>query len=133
MEAELAFGEGAPQSGDKLASKDAAQHFHGKKERIARVNPAGVVKGEPAGGNHAMDVRMMFKLLIPGVEHAEEADLRAEMFGIPSDFEQRFGAGAEQQIVNDLPAQCGGAAALEGSARCVSLRQISPLSAWREA
>jgi hypothetical protein len=49
-----------------------------------------------------MDMRMMLQLLIPGMEHAEEADVRAEMPGIASDFDERFRAGAEQQIVDDL-------------------------------
>ena len=35
---------------------------------------------------------MMLELLIPGVQHAEEADLGAEMSGIAGDFEERFGA-----------------------------------------
>ena len=49
-----------------------------------------------------MDMRMMFQLLIPGMENAEESDVGSEMFGIPSDFDQGFRAGAEQQIVNEL-------------------------------
>jgi hypothetical protein len=34
----------------------------------------------------------MFEFLIPGVEHTEEADLGAEMFGIASDFEEGCGS-----------------------------------------
>ncbi len=49
-----------------------------------------------------MHVRVMFELLIPGVEHAKEADLGAEMFGIASDFEERFGAGLQQEMVQGL-------------------------------
>lgn len=56
-----------------------------------------------------MDVRMMLQLLIPGMENAEEADVGPEMFGIASDFDQRFSAGAEQQIVDHfLILQCQG-------------------------
>ena len=40
--------------------------------------------------------------MIPGMEHTEKADLCPEMFGSASHFEQRFSAGAEQQIVDDL-------------------------------
>ena len=61
-----------------------------------------MVEGESARRNHAMDMRMMFQLLVPGMEHAEEADVGTEMFRIPSDFAQRFSAGAEQQTVDDL-------------------------------
>jgi hypothetical protein len=35
-------------------------------------------------------VRVLFELLIPGVEHTEEADLGAEMLGIAGDFECPF-------------------------------------------
>jgi hypothetical protein len=34
------------------------------------------------------------------MEHAEETDLSAEMFGVASDFQQRFRTGSEQQAVN---------------------------------
>ena len=49
-----------------------------------------------------MGVRVMFEFLIPGVEHTEEADLGAEMFGIASDFEECFGTAAEQQTIDDF-------------------------------
>ena len=102
VEAELALGEGALQSRNELASEDAAEHLDRKKESIARADPARMVGGEPAGGNHAMDMRMMLQFLIPSMEHAAEADVGAEMFGIASEGEERCCAGAEQQIVDDL-------------------------------
>ena len=49
-----------------------------------------------------MDMRVEAEFLIPGVQHAEEADLRAEMFGIASDFQKGFRTGAKQKIVDDL-------------------------------
>ena len=49
-----------------------------------------------------MDMRMMLEILSPGVEHAEEADLRAEMFRIGGNLQQRGGAGAEQEVVDDF-------------------------------
>jgi hypothetical protein len=36
------------------------------------------------------------------VQHAEEANVCAEVSGIASDFEKGFGTGAEQEIVEDL-------------------------------
>ena len=45
---------------------------------------------------------MKLELLIPGVQHAEEADFGAEMFRIASNFQKRFRTGAKQQIVDDL-------------------------------
>src|SRR5271169_5336421 len=49
-----------------------------------------------------MNVRMNFEFLAPGVQHAEEANLCAEVSGIASHFEKGFGTGAEQKIVEDL-------------------------------
>jgi hypothetical protein len=49
-----------------------------------------------------MDMGMMLQFLIPTMEHAGEADFAAQMAGIARHFEQRFGTGAEQEIVDDL-------------------------------
>jgi hypothetical protein len=49
-----------------------------------------------------MGMRVMFELLIPGVEHAKEADFGAEMSGIASDFEESFSSGLQQEMVQDL-------------------------------
>jgi hypothetical protein len=58
-------------------------------------NPSGEIRGQPAGGNHAVDMRMAQQLLIPGIQHAEEADLGAQVAGITGDLKQGLGAGAE--------------------------------------
>ena len=102
VEGELAIVEGLPESGDKLAAEDSTQHLDGEKEAIARGDPALVIGGETAGRNHTMQMGMMLEFLTPGMEHAEEADFGAEMAGITGDFEQRFGTGPEQEIVDDL-------------------------------
>ena len=49
-----------------------------------------------------MDMRMDLEILPPGMQDAEESDLRAQMFGIGRDLQQSRGAGAEQKIVDDL-------------------------------
>src|SRR4029077_7476305 len=49
-----------------------------------------------------MNVGMKFELLAPGVQHAEEANLCAEMSRIASDFQKGVGTGTEQEIVEDL-------------------------------
>jgi hypothetical protein len=61
----------------------------------SRSNPAGVIAGESAGGNDTMGMGMKLEFLIPGMEHAEEADVSAEMGGVARDFQQGFGAGPE--------------------------------------
>ena len=90
----------APRGGDlpriKLATEDSAQHLHRQKEAIARVDPALVIGGETNGRNHTMQMGMVIEFLIPGTEHAEEADFGAEMAGIARHFEQRLGTGPEQ-------------------------------------
>ena len=50
VEAELAIVEGLAESGDKLATEDSTQHFDGKKEAIAGVDPALVIGGRPPAG-----------------------------------------------------------------------------------
>ena len=49
-----------------------------------------------------MNVRMVLKILSPGVEHTEEADLCAKMLWIGVNFQQGCGAGSEQEVVDDL-------------------------------
>jgi hypothetical protein len=54
-------------------------------------------------------VRVLFELLIPGVEHAKEADVGAEMSGVARYFQERFGAGTKQQTIDHffvLQSQC---------------------------
>src|SRR5271157_337451 len=102
IEAELPFAAGALQRSHELTAKNSAQHFDGKKERVAGVNPVGVIQRESTRWDHAMDMGMMLEPLIPGVQHAEETDLGAQMSGIASHFEQGCGAGAEQQVVDEF-------------------------------
>jgi len=49
-----------------------------------------------------MHMWVKFEFLTPGVQHAAEANFCAKMLGIAGDFEKRFGAGAEQEIVDDF-------------------------------
>ncbi|MGA2120199.1 MAG: hypothetical protein ABSH56_36420 [Bryobacteraceae bacterium] len=53
------------------------------------------VKFELAGKFVAGLRELHATVLIPGVQHAEEADLRTEVSGIAGDLEQRLGAAAE--------------------------------------
>ena len=48
-----------------------------------------MVWSESAGSEHTVDMGMMLQTLIPGMEHAEEADLCAKMPRIASDLKQR--------------------------------------------
>jgi hypothetical protein len=62
-------------------------------------DPALTMRGNAAAWYDAMHVRMVQQILPPRVQDREEADLRAEMFRIGGDRAQRFGAGAEQHVV----------------------------------
>ena len=114
-QAELAPSEGALEAGDELAAKHAAEDLHWQEEGIAWMDPALVVGRQTAGGDHAVDVRMMQEILPPGVEHAEKADVGAEMFGIGGDLQQRGGAGAEQEAVETF-LFCNASARVDGEA-----------------
>jgi hypothetical protein len=48
-------------------------------------------------------MRVKLEFLVPGVEHAEEADLGTQMGRIARDLEQGFGAGPEQQTIDEFP------------------------------
>ena len=100
---QLAALEGRLQAGDELAAKHAPQDGDGKEKARVRSNPAGVIAGESACGNDAVDMGMELEFLVPSMEHTEEADLGTEMGGIARDFQQSFCAGAEQQTVDDFP------------------------------
>jgi hypothetical protein len=71
---------------DELAAKHTSEYLNGEKEARARSNPASVIERESTGGNNAVNMGMKLELLVPGMKHAEEADLGAKMSGVASDF-----------------------------------------------
>ena len=95
MELELAFAERRLQTGDELAAEDTSEHLDGKEEGASGRDPAGVIGCEAASRDDAVDMWMMLQTLVPGMEHAEEADLGSEMSRIASDLQQRGGTGTE--------------------------------------
>ena len=46
-----------------------------------------MIAGESAGRNDTVDMGMKLEFLVPGMEHAEEADLGSEMDGSARHFE----------------------------------------------
>jgi hypothetical protein len=88
------------QTSDELAAEDASEHLDREEEGSAGGDPTGVIRREASGGDHAVDMRMMLQSLIPGMEHAEEADLGAEVSRITSHFQQGCGTGVEQQAID---------------------------------
>jgi hypothetical protein len=99
VELELAFAERSPQAGDELAAEDPPEHLDREEEGSTGGDPTGVIRRQTAGGDHAVNVRVMLRPLVPGMEHAEEADLRSKMSRVASHLQQRCGTGAEQQAI----------------------------------
>src|SRR6185503_10796861 len=79
---QLVVREGRLEAGDELATKHAPQYGKGEEEAWVGSNPAGMIAGESASGNDTVDMGMQLEFLVPGMEHAEEADLGSEMGGI---------------------------------------------------
>ena len=101
-EFEFSVMKGALQAGDELAAKHSAQHFHREEKSVPEANPVLAVERETTDWDHAVDMWMMQKVLAPGMQHTQEADLGAEMFCVSRDLQQGGGAAAEQQVVDDL-------------------------------
>ena len=92
-----------PESFDELAAEHRAENILGEEEaRVSGAHPVRMVRREPAGNHHAVNMRMMLQFLVPGVEHAEESNLGSEVPGIGRDIDQCPGTGTEQQSVDHL-------------------------------
>src|ERR1022692_2186209 len=100
VELECAGMKGGLESGDKLAAEDTAEHFDGKEEESARGDPAGVIRSETAGGQHAVDMGMMLQSLVPGMEHAEETDLGSQVAWIAGDLQKSCSTGVKHQVID---------------------------------
>jgi hypothetical protein len=97
---EWAFAKGTLEASHELTAEDTAEKLLREEEAIAGGDPARVIRPEAAGGHHAVNVGMVLQSLIPGMEHAEETNLGAEVAWIACNLEQGFGAGTKQQAVD---------------------------------
>ena len=57
-----------------------------------------MVARQATAGHDAVDVRVTWQGLAPGVQNAQEANLRPEVPRVGSDFQQGCGAGLEQEL-----------------------------------
>src|SRR5947208_10197367 len=87
---------------EKHATEKAAEDFDWQQEPAAAPNPAIVIHRQAAAGNHAVQVRVEVKILPPGVEHGEEAELHTQTRGVAGDGEQSLRGGAKQDIVDHV-------------------------------
>ena len=106
-EGELPLLEGLQQGVPEEVAEAGAEDFNGQEEGLARF--LGTAAGDPALAmgrqssrrDDPMQMRVMGKLLAPGVEDGEESDLGAQMFGISGNRAERGRHGVEQQVVDD--------------------------------
>ena len=90
---QLAGDEGLLDGGHELTSEDLAENCHREKEIVAPgTDPMCAIRRQAAGGNHAVDMRMMLQFLVPGVENAEKTDIRTQMFRVFGNLDQCLGA-----------------------------------------
>ena len=73
----------------ELTSEHFCQHVHRKEELLLGRDPTRAIRRQSAGGNNTVDMRMMFELLIPTMQHTEVC---SQMLRIASDLEQCLGA-----------------------------------------
>jgi len=66
---------------------------------IFGMDPMALIRTQSAGWNQIMDVRVINKRAAPGVQDPEQSQLRAQPFGIATQFLESLGAGFEQQRV----------------------------------
>ena len=81
-EVELIVLEGGLEAGDELATKYAPQHRAGKKEARVGWNPVGVIQRQATGSDDTVNMGMKLQLLVPGMQHTEEADLGPRRRGL---------------------------------------------------
>jgi hypothetical protein len=72
--------------GGELAAEYPAECADGQEEAVRRRDPSGAIGSNPASRNDVMDVRMMLKVLSPGMEHSKESDLCSQMLRVASEF-----------------------------------------------
>src|SRR5262249_50955720 len=66
------------------AAEQTGEYTNGQEEPRPTSNQPFAVSGEASTGGDHMQMRMMKKILTPGVEHGEETNLSTQMFGISS-------------------------------------------------
>ena len=99
-EVQLPGGEGLLQVVQEQASEQPRQHPDREEESGPAGDPAFAVRGDPAAGHETMNVRVVHQVLSPGVQHAQKADLRAQVLRIGGDRAQRLRHRPEQDVVD---------------------------------
>src|SRR5208337_4795370 len=97
VEGQSASTSSTAQAVDELPTKHPTEHLDRQEEVDARGDPALVIGRQSSSRHDAVQVGVRLQGLSPGVQDAEKSDLRTEMFGIGSHFQQGGRRGLEQQ------------------------------------
>ena len=100
MEVEGLLGSGLAEGREERAPKQPAEDPYREEEPLAAWDPGGPIQCQPPSRHQAMDVGMMVQGLAPGMQDPEEADLRAQVLGIPGNRLERCGHGLKQQRID---------------------------------
>jgi hypothetical protein len=92
--------EGLLQIPQEQATEEMRKNPDGQEEPGPAGDPSSAVWREPTAGDDAMQVGMMQQILAPSVQHGEEANLRAQVFGIGGDGAQGLGRRTEENAVD---------------------------------
>jgi len=90
---------GAVEGVEEAGAEDARQGAYGEEEAVAGGDPAGVVGGEGATGDDAVQVDVQAEVAAPGVQNGDDAGGAAEMTGVGGEGAQGRGGGLEQEVV----------------------------------
>jgi hypothetical protein len=102
MEGDLAGMVESNEAFEKEASEQGAEYPDRQEETRTRCDPKRSVRRETAAGHVHVDVGMVGHRRAPSVQHGNEADAGAEVFGIGSDARRRLCGSPEQQIKDGL-------------------------------
>jgi hypothetical protein len=87
--------EGTLELSDELSPKQPAQDVDMHEETFSTPDPSLLVEAQAAAGDDAVQMGMELKVLSPGMQQREAAELGAEMLRVSSECQQRFGSGSE--------------------------------------
>src|SRR3954452_8084371 len=79
-----------PETGSEFSTEDFLQDSERQEECGLRRDPSAAAGTQASGRNHAMNMRMMFPLLVPCVEHTEEPDIGPQQLWVLRNLKQGF-------------------------------------------
>src|SRR4051794_27300444 len=93
---EFVVGESFLQRFGELTAKDFGQYVDWKEELLLRRDPMRAIWRQSASRHDTVDVGMVLELLIPTMQHTEEAYVCAQMLRIASDLKQCLGTDSKE-------------------------------------